>query len=503
MESLHGYKAGKTSPNRSIISTLVLSGLTVLGVLISGCVPESGEETGDSSSTASTSSGSYAGEETSTTGTTSSSEDYSSVDGSVATDSGDSVATGTDSAVSVLDSDDTFFDEETEAVITSDDSEVTDVVEDGYQTGSLTAGDIDDNLNYRQFLDYYSGLLQEDSSGVFPAPNLGTRISVRVVNAENMAISNAPLQITTTSGDLLYESQTDALGRFYFFPWLDLTSEQRDGLTDIIVTATDPQDVSQTVSSTEALDESSVDLRLLDSDSNLVDALEWVLVIDATGSMSDELDYLTAEFQAIITDLRLLHSSIPMKFGLVMYRDSGDSFVVRTHAFTDSVDTMTSQLQLYSASGGGDYPEAMDQALDAALGFQWSDGNQARVIMLAADAPPHDVALERTFNLALEARQRGINIFPLAASGVGDLAENLMRLMALITNGSYMFLTDDSGYGNSHSEPTVPCYIVTRLDQLITRRIDSLLSGQRVEPSEGNILRTSGSYEAGVCGEQE
>jgi hypothetical protein len=78
-----------------------------------------------------------------------------------------------------------------------------------------------------------------------------------------------------------------------------------------------------------------------------------------------------------------------------------------------------------------------------------------------------------------------------------------MRASAAISGGRYLFLTDDSGVGESHSEPKIACYVVTRLDQLIVRVIASELAGVRVEPGEEQIIRTSGLYEKGVCLEGE
>ena len=42
-----------------------------------------------------------------------------------------------------------------------------------------------------------------------------------------------------------------------------------------------------------------------------------------------------------------------------------------------------------------------------------------------------------------------------------------MRQAALVTNGRYLFLTDDSGVGLSHAEPNIACYRVTSLKSLL------------------------------------
>ncbi|HMN53788.1 MAG TPA: VWA domain-containing protein, partial [Sphingopyxis sp.] len=88
---------------------------------------------------------------------------------------------------------------------------------------------------------------------------------------------------------------------------------------------------------------------------------------------------------------------------------------------------------------------------------------------------------------------------PVAASGVADKAEYAMRAMAAATQSRYLFLTDDSGVGNPHAPPAIDCYLVTRLDALVRRVIDSQISGRRIEPNDKEIIRSVGKYDAGKC----
>jgi len=66
-----------------------------------------------------------------------------------------------------------------------------------------------------------------------------------------------------------------------------------------------------------------------------------------------------------------------------------------------------------------------------------------------------------------------------------------------------VFLTDDSGYGNPHAEPDVDCYVVTQLNNLMIRVINSLVAGVRQEPTSNDIIRQVGNYNQGVCDPQE
>jgi len=160
---------------------------------------------------------------------------------------------------------------------------------------------------------------------------------------------------------------------------------------------------------------------------------------------------------------------------------------------------MQQQLSAQSANGGGDYPEAMEEGVQKALNASWRAENGVRMMFLVADAPPHDENIKNMLPIIEKARKEGIHIYPIGASGVAEKAEYAMRHMALFTQGQYLWLTDDSGVGNSHEEPKVACYQVTRLDQLIKRVIDSELSGKRIESNKDSIIRTVGNYKNGVC----
>ena len=98
-----------------------------------------------------------------------------------------------------------------------------------------------------------------------------------------------------------------------------------------------------------------------------------------------------------------------------------------------------------------------------------------------------------------DAQKREVHVYPVASSGVDELTELSMRSTAQLTGGRYMFLTDDSGVGNAHKEPTIPCYFVTRLDRALLRMVDAELTGTVVAPAASEIIRSSGTIQDGVC----
>lgn len=371
----------------------------------------------------------------------------------------------------------------------------------GYQAGTLTAGDIDDNLNYTAFQNYIDSVQQADTYQIFPDFQLEDRITIYVSDINGEGYSNAQLRFTDSEDNLLLDTSTSTNGYYYFFPVLDLNSEDR--IVNVTVSPPELETPAATVviNLDDLNPERRIDIALTESTRLLPDALDIMFVIDATGSMGDELNFLKIEFESIVENIQLEYSHIAMRFGLVVYRDTGDSYITRSFEFTDSVSVMNTQLAEQIAEGGGDYPEAMEQAMADAMNAQWRSGNTARMLFLVADAPPHNENIATAFTTSLTARERGIHIFPLAASGVAETAEALMRVMAVVTHGRYLFLTDDSGIGNPHAVPAIPCYVVTRLDHLMMRSISSVLSGRRIEPTPDEIIRTIGVYNSGICEE--
>lgn len=228
--------------------------------------------------------------------------------------------------------------------------------------------------------------------------------------------------------------------------------------------------------------------------------LDISLVIDTTGSMGDEIVYLQTEFDALSSTIAERYPDAEQRWSLVVYRDQTDEYVVRWFDFRDDPQEFRTKLAEQMADGGGDYPEAADQALEIANQLTWrSDDDVAKLAFWVADAPHHQEAAQALADAVRDAQDQGVHIYPVASSGVDELTEFSMRATAQLTGGRYIFLTDDSGVGNPHLEPTIPCYFVTKLDDAILRMVDIELSGVHREPEASEIVRVGGDPQDGAC----
>ncbi|MEZ4382747.1 MAG: vWA domain-containing protein [Nannocystaceae bacterium] len=200
--------------------------------------------------------------------------------------------------------------------------------------------------------------------------------------------------------------------------------------------------------------------------------LDVALVIDTTGSMGDELEYLKVEIRAIAEEIHAAYPNVDQRWGLVVYRDQGDAYVTRSVDFTD-IDAFVDRLGKQSAGGGGDMPEAMDQAMVASSELSWrASDDTARMVFLVADAPSHAGAAARRYTDAvLQHRAAKTAIYPVAGSGVDAGAEAELRLAAKVTGGQYIFLTDHSGVGGGHKKAEVEQFKVESLHDAMARMI--------------------------------
>ncbi|WP_235297583.1 carboxypeptidase regulatory-like domain-containing protein [Portibacter marinus] len=200
---------------------------------------------------------------------------------------------------------------------------------------------------------------------------------------------------------------------------------------------------------------------------------EVMFVVDATGSMGDEIEFLKSELKDVIDQVEAMRSNVQFEWGSVFYRDHSDAYLTMQSPLTSKTKRTLDFIQMQSAGGGGDYPEAVNEGLEEALMQEWSHDAIARIVFLVLDAPPHhDEEVLADLQSQIEfASAMGIKIIPITASGINRQTEYLMKFMAIMTNGTYVFLTDDSGIGNPHLEPVVSDFEVEKLNELLIRLV--------------------------------
>lgn len=351
------------------------------------------------------------------------------------------------------------------------------------QTGLLTAGSIDDLAHPGLFQTFARRFAQQwGQVNRF----LGKPLVIHVRDQAGNPVGNARVTVSAAgSSPVQVKSRSD--GRAVFLSSWDNYAESGKVLVTVSAAG-----ASRGVKEEIQASAGRWEITLPGVQATTPRRLDLALVIDTTGSMGDELEFIKNELRGIAAEVRRRFPDVEQRYALIVYRDRGDQYVTKSFDFTSDLESFQRQLAKQSASGGGDRPEAMHAALAQANRLSWRDDNTARVVFLAADAPPHGQFIGNTFLAVNDLRKKGLALYPIACSDYDPGAELVLRASALLTGSRFLFLTDDSGVGNGHAEPHFPFYHVERLDGLMIRMIASELAGKHLPPARDEILRSVG-----------
>ena len=333
--------------------------------------------------------------------------------------------------------------------------------------GQLTAGEVNDFTKWYFWPNVLDGSHKEFAAHWQIAPR--HRYTAQVVNKEGYPIASKAVSLLDNAGNTLFQAVTDNTGKAEL--WYQLVGNNLCGKhTDFYVRVDDQKQVAKQWAeggNTFILDEPCTD----EQTANDVDVF---FVFDATGSMGDELHYLQAEMKDVIARAQEATGGLKIRTGAVVYRDHQDEYLTRISRLTDDIKTTQTFIDKQHASGGGDYPEAVPEALMAAMNSAGWDANaRARIAFLILDAPCHQdsATIALLHEQVLNAAALGVRIVPVVCSGIGESGELLVRSIALATNGTSFFLTDDSGIGNPHLKPTTDSLKVEHLNDMMVRTI--------------------------------
>ena len=327
----------------------------------------------------------------------------------------------------------------------------------------LTAAEWNDNQNWPFFTNLVnSGKITFPSFGLDPR----NRIEVQVTNAAMTGQANETVTLLDAESRVLWTARTDKTGTAYVF-----FAEGQTPDRVVCGEASSPVNVPESGSDPQG----QTTMKRLDSvvleGSGAAPAqtnLQVMFIVDTTGSMADEIAYLQKDFSAIAERV----GNDGVTWSVNFYRDQGDDYVTRTNGFSSDVAEIQAKINAEYADGGGDTPEAVAEILTECLteNGEWRD-DAVKLAFLIFDAPPHEgkeAALQAAVKAAAE---KGVRVIPVVASNAERDTELFGRALAILTNGSYVFLTDDSGVGGSHLEPIVGDYEVELLQDLIVRII--------------------------------
>jgi hypothetical protein len=301
----------------------------------------------------------------------------------------------------------------------------------------IKAGEIDDNDQSETYLDYLATYQGQQARLV----DIRERYNIAILGNNQHPLVDAHVSVYDGEQQV-FEARTFAGGKTLFLP----------GALSISANATQFRLVAEygenrAETSFNRNEKEEIEMVLPNAISSYNNHLDVLFLLDTTGSMSDELSQIQETIDSIAQRIDSFEPRPELRFGVVAYRDRGDAYVTRSYDFTADVATFRTLLNGFSADGGGDTPESLNEALhEAVQNVQWAD-DAIRLIFLVGDAGPHlDYAEDYDYVDETQAAiKRGIKIYPIAASNTDEFAEYVFRQLAQQTLSHFIFLTYQPG----------------------------------------------------------
>ncbi len=119
--------------------------------------------------------------------------------------------------------------------------------------------------------------------------------------------------------------------------------------------------------------------------------VEVCFVLDTTGSMGGLIQGAKDKIWSIANEMVSTKPAPEIRFGLIGYRDKGDDYITKVFDLSEDIDAIYGELMGFHANGGGDGPEAVNQALyEAVTKMSWNESKEVlKLVFLVGDAPPH------------------------------------------------------------------------------------------------------------------
>lgn len=225
--------------------------------------------------------------------------------------------------------------------------------------------------------------------------------------------------------------------------------------------------------------------------------VDVAFVIDVTGSMQDEMEVIKGRIWEIASQVAAGSPTPDVRFGLVLYRDKTDDFVVHHIDLTRDIGAIHERLAEVDATGGGDHREHLLAALDRGLELGWSASPAvSKKMYLVGDAPAQTGYEDgrELEELLAEANAKNIRIDSIGCSGIDRAGgERQFARISAATAGTYQSLVyhavveDEQGGKKSVVYRDGEVYVA---DEVLSAeawqvRADELIERGRVEPADG------------------
>ncbi len=300
------------------------------------------------------------------------------------------------------------------------------------RASGLRAGYADDNQQFNYFLGFLNTYKQVRR---YDLP-VSERIRLKITDKTGKPLSNARVQVWSAN-TMLEQGKSYADGSFFIFPRTYRTRASRFQVRVLYLNHKKQWNIER---NGPRLHTCRMDI-LRPKRKQI--PLDLLFILDTTGSMGEEIERLKSTIELINLNLANLNIHPLIRYGMVLYRDRDDAYDTKIIPFTSDLNTFREALNRVTADGGGDTPEDLQAALEAALHKMEWDTRAIRLAYIITDASLHtDYGQAFTYaRAAQEAKIAGIKIFTVGTGGLDIAGEYVLRQIAQFTYGKYIFLT--------------------------------------------------------------
>ncbi len=340
----------------------------------------------------------------------------------------------------------------------------------------LSAGDTDDNFKFNDYLTYINSITGLSKNDIIKV-DVSQRVIISIKDKDGKSVPDSLIQISY-NGINVFEGKTYSNGKVLFMPSNLGNCQQQNCSYKVTVQKNNEKISKEFQTSSNEWNINLENQRQIPQTINL----DLNFLIDATGSMGDEINSIQKTIKDISTKInQISDKKLNIRYSLVSYKDRNEQYRVKRYDFTTNLQSYQEILNELTAGGGGDYKECLNEGLNNSIDkISWTKDSEAiKLVFLVADAPPHidyqdDIQYTESIKLAVN---QGIKIYPVSASGLDPSGEYIFRQLAQMTYAKFLFITYG---GDEQTQGTTPHNVGTfkenNLDDLVVNIIKDEIS---------------------------
>ena len=178
------------------------------------------------------------------------------------------------------------------------------------KTRVLTAGEINDFSKWEMWQDIIAADLNKYKASWEISPQ--NRFTVQLTNDSGFPVVDAQVDLVSETGDVAFVSRTDNTGKAELWGQLKLNDSNQSNYSARIFYEDQQYDIRRMIPFQQGVNTKTLNVDC--TDNNTVDI---AFVVDATGSMGDEINFLKKEINDVIYETKNMNQALTFNFANV------------------------------------------------------------------------------------------------------------------------------------------------------------------------------------------